>query len=226
MKMYESEISEPNAEWLFMASVLEQARQFRLAQPHGTLEELGAWMMHEKSSLGIPTSDLVHEAAQQADTLESRIARYIVYMYRFARGYGKKLLHQHPLSSIDDVPYLLMLLYQGPATKMELIHANLHEKTTGMEIIKRLQKLGFMEQHPDPRDGRQRMMRLTDSGRSLCISLLRDLQDFGMLVNGNLTLTEKHQLMHLLQKLYGFHLRIHEQEKHRDWEGLVAFVKG
>ncbi len=223
LSAYQSADSE-RSDFGFMQALLQKAADFRRAQPDGSIASFGQWLSEEVGAA--PQDDNAVPAAVNTagvpESIETQIARQIVYMYRFARGYGKKLLHGQPLSSIDDVPYLLMLMFRGPSGKMALIQANLHEKTTGMEIIKRLTRLGLMEQGSDPSDGRQRLMRLTEAGQRLVLELLADLESFGRLVCGPLNDAEKNRLLHSLNRLYGFHLELHEKAKNRSWKELVG----
>jgi hypothetical protein len=67
-------------------------------------------------------------------------------MFRFAKQYSKKALENTNLKTIDDFGFLSSLIVAESMTKTELINRHVLEITTGMEIIKRLHTLGFMEE--------------------------------------------------------------------------------
>jgi DNA-binding MarR family transcriptional regulator len=99
-------------------------------------------------------------------------------------------------------------------TKMELIQKNVMEKTTGLEIIKRLIQYGFVEQFDDPDDKRSQRVTLTVAGREEIFRLLPTMEKVGDKVKGNLNDIETKELLFLLKKLDQFHFK--EWEEKRD----------
>lgn len=131
--------------------------------------------------------------------------RYLLFLQRYARSYGRKALEGTPLGNLDEFIYLSDIQKSGPMGKTELIHRNRHEKPTGMEIIRRLLDLGLIVQKDDARDRRSKILSLTDEGTALLARLEADVHKVFRLIAGNLSTVERFQLMYILEKLERFH---------------------
>jgi len=201
---------EGEQDYLFVQSLLEKAKEFRKSGGTPNLSEFSSWLSEEFTHQEVSLPFLF-----PGESVESAASKYIIYLYRYAKGYGKKLLKDTPLSSIDDVPYLLMLLFSGPSTKMELIQANVHEKTTGMEILNRLLRLGLVEQQFNPDDKRSRKLSISPEGQKLMLNLMNGMDTLSAIVSGNLQTKERINLLKMLHKLNDFHLHVHQDAKEK-----------
>jgi len=201
---------ESEDDYLFIQSLLEKAREFRKSGGSPIMSEFSAWLSEEYTHQEVNLPFLF-----PGESVESAASKYIIYLYRYAKGYGKKLLKDTPLSSIDDVPYLLMLLFSGPSTKMELIQANVHEKTTGMEILNRLLRLGLVEQHFNLDDKRSRKLSISPEGQKLMQQLMKGMDSLSAIVSGNLASNERTSLLKILHKLNDFHHHVHQDAREK-----------
>ena len=201
---------EGEQEYLFIQSLLEKAKDFRKSGGAPNVSEFSAWLSEEFTHQEVSLPFLF-----PGESVESAASKYIIYLYRYAKGYGKKLLKDTPLSSIDDVPYLLMLLFSGPSTKMELIQANVHEKTTGMEILNRLLRLGLGEQHFNLDDKRSRKLSISPEGQKLMQQLMKGMDSLSAIVSGNLASNERTSLLKMLHKLNDFHMHVHQDAREK-----------
>ncbi len=164
----------------------------------------GAWLQRRYSSARrafSPPPD-----AFVAETTESIIAKYIVFLNRYAKGYVKKLLDGSPLGSLDEFVFLIRLLRAEKATKTELIEQLRLEKPTGTEVLRRLLQLGFLVEEGHESDKRSKNLRLTELGKTELFKVLGRFRQFSALLTGNLEDAEKTELLRLLQKLEDFHL--------------------
>lgn len=141
----------------------------------------------------------------EEELLNVSLSQTIAHLYRFAKSYTKIALEDSPLTTVDDFLYLGKVMELGHCTKTELIDYNVHEKTSGMEIIKRLLKNDFLTQEDDPNDGRSKRLTITLQGKREFFAALESMKKSANLVGGPLMTVEKLHLMHLLQKLHDFH---------------------
>ena len=139
------------------------------------------------------------------ELLNVSLSQVISHLYRFAKSYTKIALEDSPLTTVDDFVYLGKVMELGHCTKTELIEVNAHEKTSGMEVIKRLLKDEFLTQEDDPNDGRSKRLSITPAGREEFFAALEAMKKSANLIGGPLSTVEKLHLMHLLQKLHEFH---------------------
>jgi MarR family transcriptional regulator, lower aerobic nicotinate degradation pathway regulator len=155
-------------------------------------------------------------------TETDELGTLVSLLYRYVKIYAKRAMENSPLSNVDDFSYLIIPMAHGAMSKTELIAHNAHEKTTGMEIIKRLTKLGFLVQTDDPSDGRSQLVHISETGRSALFPLLTEMRKVSVIANGNLSEIELTTLIHLLRKLDVFHKGILNHEKTVDLNGILA----
>jgi MarR family transcriptional regulator, lower aerobic nicotinate degradation pathway regulator len=143
-------------------------------------------------------------------------------LYRYVKTYSKKAFEHSIIQNIDEFTYLATLISYGKMTKSELISRNVHEKTTGMEIIRRLISHGFVVQSDDAVDKRSQNVEITAAGQVEIFKLFEEMSKVSTLVSGNLSEQEKMILSYLLNKLDVFHRHIYDHEKHDDLDVLMG----
>jgi DNA-binding MarR family transcriptional regulator len=165
-----------------------------------------------------------HEAAlqEQGKNTETSIAILITHMYRYAKLYARRALQDNAIQSIDDFSYLVILITFESLSMKELIQKNVHEKTTGTGIIKRLIRAGLLRQFDDHKDKRSRRVSITEAGRSAVFSALESLGKVSKIVSGNLTEDEKKHISTLLIKLDHFHHEIYMDEKDINLDKIIC----
>ncbi|WP_027001697.1 MarR family winged helix-turn-helix transcriptional regulator [Hugenholtzia roseola] len=149
------------------------------------------------------------------ETLDTIIGKYLGLLNRYMKNYVKIALENSDFYSIDDFTYLGTLLnaqlQQKQISKTELISEHVHEKTTGIEILKRLQKNNFITEAAHLQDKRKKQLLLTPKGREAFFTHVERMQKVGVLLGAGLAQAEKKQLVYLLQKLHDFHLYFNQQ---------------
>lgn len=137
----------------------------------------------------------------------------VTYLFRYAKHYAKKALDGSRLSTMDDFTFLLTLQTHGNMTKSELTTKHLLEITSGVEILKRLEKQGFVESSENPDDRRSKHVSITQAGGDVLAVMMVKMSQVSSIVAGNLNTTEMRQLLPLLMKLDSFHSDIHRDDK-------------
>jgi MarR family transcriptional regulator, lower aerobic nicotinate degradation pathway regulator len=145
------------------------------------------------------------EGKSNGRSAESIINTSLIHLYRYAKVYGKLAIAESPFSTIDDIVFLLNLLHLGSMTKTKLIEINVHEKSTGIQIINRLSAGGFVKEVINSKDRRSRDISITDKGKEMLELHMDKVRKASTIVVGDLTSREKSQLIRLLQKLEAFH---------------------
>lgn len=196
--------------YAFLRDLLAKAEAFEGAHAHTgmSVQDFACWVL--LSGEDAPPADAhigtMHMAAGvPTEKVETSIARMVIYMYRYAKTYTRKALEGSPLQTADEFGYLATLLSFDHLKKTELIALNIHEKPTGMDIIKRLLAAGLIDQVNDTADRRSKLLRINDAGRALLFRLFARMGKVSDLVGGELTDVEKRLLLHLLRKLDAYH---------------------
>lgn len=133
--------------------------------------------------------------------VNTEISTLLVFMYRYAVVYFKKALKEGNINTLDEFSFLITLMTYPSLTKTELIQKLIMEKTSGVEVIKRLLKHGLIEEFANPNDKRSVLVAITTKGKEELSSLLPRMGLVGSVVVGNLNPTEVSSLSYLLRKL-------------------------
>lgn len=161
------------------------------------------------------------DVQKRGNKQETTIAILVTFIYRYAKLYAKKVLQDSSISTLDDFSYLILLLTHESLSKTELIQKNVHEKTTGMEIIKRLIKQNLVYQFDDEVDKRSQRVAITEDGKIAIFSILHKLEDVSTIMTGNLTELEKNSLNSILKKLDHFHFDIFMNDRNKTLPEII-----
>ena len=144
--------------------IRQKLREFHLAYPDSNdLEQFTQWIDgHAPLIPELPIRDPEHASAQPDGAY---LTFLLMFLYRQFRMYARKALADSDLSNPDSYAFLRQLDLRGPMRKMDLINLHFLEGPTGVEIIKRLQRKGFVKDRPDPDDRRARLVEVTLAGR-------------------------------------------------------------
>ena len=165
------------------------------------------------------------EISKMGQEKETSIAILVTYLYRYAKIYTKKALQNAAIQSPDEFSFLIILLTHDSLSKTELINMNVHEKTTGMEIIKRLVRMGLISQFDDEVDKRSQRIAITDHGRRTILAILDKMGDVSKIITGHLSELEKNTLKQLLEKLDSFHYDIFINDRQSDLKEIIESKK-
>ncbi|MEO0897417.1 MAG: winged helix DNA-binding protein [Bacteroidota bacterium] len=181
----------------------------------GSMASFTNWL-NKKYGYSSPPWPDSFESPSGHDESGVALTMLITFLFRYAKHYSKKALDNSPLSTLDEFGFLATLIQHESLTKSELIHTNLLEFTSGIEIIKRLIKGGLIQEYADPNDKRSKRVELTEQGRGMFYSLLGPMNVVSHIVSGDLSNEEKALILPILIKLNNFHSVIHKQDRKSD----------
>jgi DNA-binding MarR family transcriptional regulator len=210
-----------------LTDVIEAYKQFQLSLPAGkksSLVDFGVWVNTQDYSKG-RSVDSGHAEIIGRDDIDAELGKLIIYLNRYARLIIKKGLADFPELISEDFTYLYILMTAESMTKIQLIEKNVHEKASGLEVIKRLLKHRLIAERDDENDKRSKRVFLTDKGRATFFSTLETMGKVSAIIAGKLTREEKSQLFTLLKKLEDFHNPIFLNGKLLGIDDLLTKVK-
>ena len=146
-----------------------------------------------------------YEGKDNGRSLESVISTLLVHMNRYAKSYSKAAIYDSPFSTQEEFIYLINLKAFGEMSKMDLIKKNIQEKPVGIKIINRLINNGWVKQQNSSTDKRSKIIQITKSGLKILENQMAKIRQATNIVTGNLTNSEKIELIRLLKKLEDFH---------------------
>jgi len=145
------------------------------------------------------------DGKENGRSAEGAISTLLVHMNRYAKNYSRAAICDSEFSTQEDFVYLINLRAHGTMTKMELIRRNVQDKPTGMQIITRLMGRGWIEQVASSKDKRSKELSITDKGLAALELQMPKIRMATNIVSGPLTLSEKFELIRILNKLEDFH---------------------
>jgi DNA-binding MarR family transcriptional regulator len=168
------------------------------------LTDFALWLLDGKKE-SVYTDGVKSKNNLSENEIEEEISRLLVLMYRYAKGHIKTYLSDFPEIIQEDFTYLYALKRAGSLTKTQLIEINVHEKTSGLEIIRRLLNSGLIEESIDDEDRRSKRLFLTKKGDSMFKRIKAVTRKVAKLITGKLSFKEKEQMHMMLLKLDLFH---------------------
>ncbi len=213
-------------ELLNLVETLEQknnGRQVSIQDLTALLVSRGSGSLGELAHTDVRFGTEELYAQTMAFQLDNSIGRLFVYMSRYAKSYIKKTLEGTPLQSGEDFTAMAILLTHEHLSKTELISYNLQEKTSGMEVIRRLIAGGLVKQWDNDEDKRGKHIAITDHGRKVLYRVFVEMGHVGKMITGDLSDAEKLNLLYLLQRLDNFHYEHHQKKTIVSKEDLKAF---
>jgi DNA-binding MarR family transcriptional regulator len=150
-----------------------------------------------------------------------QLTSVVGYLFRYAKHYSKKALKNSPLATLDDYVFLATVMIKPGMTKSEVIQEHLLEITSGAEILKRLQKNGFIADYENPDDKRSKKLKVTPAGLQALQTAQIEMSQAAQIVGGNLSDQEKIRVLQIGNKLKKFHDEIHAEDKKSPLEEIL-----
>lgn len=161
---------------------------------------------------------------KEDDDANTDISTLLVFMYRYAVVYFKKALKESNINTIDEFSFLIVLMTYPSLSKTELVQKLIMEKTSGVEVIKRLLKNELIEEFDNPNDKRSVLVAITAKGKEELASLFPKMGLVGSVIVGNLTPAEISSLSFLLRKLDYHHNDIFLHHRNLSLEELNNYT--
>jgi MarR family transcriptional regulator, lower aerobic nicotinate degradation pathway regulator len=178
------------------------------------LQQFGAWLNKKE----------VHAGVKETGPLDdNRMLVWLTHrLSKMFRWYAKTTLGQHGLSSMDEYFFLVSINRLGTPSKTEVYADTITEMNTGTQMMKRMIEAGLVQEMPDSNDRRVKRVRLTAKGKKAKEGFFKDSQADLQLKAGNLTGSEKTELLRLLGDLEKFHSKIYFEGGASTTEELIA----
>lgn len=214
-------------DYAFLKELLGQVEAYEKMRPAksapATVADFAVWLQAQTADAPELTP-VPRPSGAPAMTLEAEVGRLLIFLNRYARSYIRQALAGTPLLTADDFSYLATVLGHQPLTKTEMIALNVHEKASGMEVIKRLLAKGLVQEQAHATDRRRKLLTLTEAGHHVLFQVFGRMEQASQLIAGDLTPPERRQLLALLQKLHLFHLPIYSAPRPEGFEQLLQWL--
>ncbi|MCD9855709.1 MarR family winged helix-turn-helix transcriptional regulator [Epilithonimonas sp. JDS] len=187
-------------------NVIQLLEDFDLQNKNQTytsnIEGFKNWISDQNN---ITSEEPIWEGKENGRSPEGVISTLLVHLNRYAKTYSKSAIADSDFHTQDEFSYLINLKAFDSMTKMELIKKNIQDKSSGILIINRLIKQGWIEQSNSEIDKRSKVLKITESGKLALENQMEKIRNASNIVTGNLTHSEKMELIRILDKLDKFH---------------------
>lgn len=196
--MTDQELLKKAIDWVYAYSSEE-------AHDNRSLSSFVGYLNVQVATDGLGREHREENTGNQYTTASDELGISLVLLQRYAKAYVKRALKDTPISTGDEFSFLMALFVSGSHTKTELINEMVLSKTSGIEVIKRLRKYGYIREYNDPEDKRSKRVEITAEGKRLVKGLLPRMSLVSEAISGNLSPSELRTLNFLLKKLEAHH---------------------
>lgn len=166
---------------------------------------------------GSPSKQYIHHEYSLDDQLTLLWARLIRYTHLWSR----KALQNSHINTVEEYGLLKSVELLKKAKKSDLIKFSLLESTTCFEMIKRLEKAGYLAETVDPQDKRSRLVSLTTQGKKTIGDADLHMKKLSKLLMGDLKVEQKSDLLLLLRKLNIFHENLYQTDRNATLDDML-----
>lgn len=178
-------------------------------ETHSTdLQQFAHWLLASPApSSSVLTDKELADAYTPTVSENALVGHLLGRLYKFLKGYTKPILSETHLGGLDDFHFLASLKMAGEITKKELIQLNLVEISTGLDIIRRLTKQGYVTEKEHPQDKRALLISITPAGAIVLDAAYQKLQHLPDMLT-SLTEAERVNFTAWLKRLDDAHSRL------------------
>lgn len=181
-----------------------------------TMDDFVQYLYFKRKSQKVLTrkigGEVEHTAAVSQATADD-LGRLLGMLNRYAKYYLKMAFANSVLQTPEEFTYLMVLFTYNKLPMTELIRKNIMEKTSGLEVIKRLIRMGLIEYAEKSDDKRAKPIAISNLGRDVLLGILPQMRLVGEVVAGNLTEDEQRMLVHLMSKLDYHHHKLYDDKE-------------
>lgn len=160
------------------------------------------------------------EQEVEKESLDNTVARHFGMLIQLSNVWTKIAFKGMPFQGFEDYGIAQFIMQVGSPTKSNVTEWSTLERSTAFQVIQRMQKLGLIEEFPDPDDKRTKRVRISQKGKAAMKKADKKVSQISKLIVGNLTEKKKVELLKVLHALTKFHLKEYEKGKEaveRNW---------
>jgi len=156
-------------------------QQFEVQSNDNSMEEFGRWLVRnsENTNNRHPLIQRPKGSSKGKGTDETAEAdfrqNFVMQITRLSKCqdfYAKKFFNGLPINTLLEYNFLFSLNKSEVLKKMDIINLNMVEYTTGVDILKRLNKLNLVSEFRDVMDKRNKRIKITSEGKRVLLEAM------------------------------------------------------
>ena len=194
--------------------VLTEWECFVEEHPQGGVREFASWILTKTDPLrkasAWPEAEPVMKSGMRLSEAFPESEDFLSWFFmgrliRYVKFYTKAMMTAHGMANSDEFLFLSLVNEMDQPTKKEVCVAHAIELTTGMDILRRLLRQGFIEEFADERDGRSKRLIITAKGQDVIRAMQTELLQLEPNVLADLNETDRKGFLQTLQYLNNYH---------------------
>lgn len=166
------------------------------------------------------------KAAIPAHDMDGVITELVGRMSAMHTTYAKMILKELPDIELEWFYLLNIIKYKKEAKKTDIISLGLMEQSTGIDILNRMHKKGFITEKNNPEDKRAKLISITDKGNTLLKKIGSYLYKVTYLLYHDVQEEDKQALIRILGSLQHRHQQVLLENKHRKIDEVLQQLYG
>ncbi|NLR77343.1 MarR family winged helix-turn-helix transcriptional regulator [Chitinophaga eiseniae] len=158
--------------------------------------------------------------------LDTVFAKLIGRLAGMQTAYSKMALQEIPEFELDWFYFLNSIYHLKEVKKTQIIQYNFTEQTTGIDILNRLKKQGYITERTDPEDKRAKLVSLTKAGEKILFKLYQLLHKPTLLMYSDLDDKDKQVVINLLKDTEQKHQEVLSNAKNKTIDELLTAALG
>ncbi len=185
--------------------------------------KFGLWLSSDTKKSKISFNE--HKIEKDIKDLGTKLPEQFVFIFiklnRYLEFYSKKFFEGLIINNITEFAFLYTANKEASMKKSEIINRHQIEYTTGIDIIKRLIKLGVMEEARDELDKRSKRITITSEGKKVLIeALIRMNKIYDVFFKG-FGPERLEPVISVLSDMQDMHSRIHNEHGDKSYFDLI-----
>jgi len=158
--------------------------------------------------------------------LDTVFAKLIGRLAAMQTAYSKMALQQIPEFELEWFYFLSSIYHLKEVKKTQVIQYNFTEQTTGIDILKKLKKMGYVAERTDPDDKRAKLVSITKAGEKILFKLYQLLYKPTLLMYNGIDHKDKQVIINLLKDTEHQHQELLSNSRNKSIDELLLETLG
>lgn len=158
--------------------------------------------------------------------LDTTFAKLIGRLANMQTTYSKMALQEIPEFELEWFYFLNTIYHLKEVKKTQVIQYNFTEQTTGIDILAKLKKRGYISERTDPEDKRAKLVSVTKAGEKILFKVYQLLHKPTLLMYSDIDHKDKQVVVNILRDTETKHQELLSNVKHKSIDDLLSETLG
>ncbi|WP_346317863.1 MarR family transcriptional regulator [Chitinophaga sp. YIM B06452] len=198
---------------------------------------IGAWEEYSrKNTAASATEFCMYFLAKESNSqlfsgltppdLDTVFAKLIGRLAGMQTVYSKMALQEMPGFELEWFYFLNSIYHLKEVKKAQIIQYNFTEQTTGIDILSRLKKLGYVAERTDPDDKRAKLVSITKAGEKILFKIYQLLYKPTLLMYQGIDPKDKQVVINILKDTEHQHQELLSNSRNKSIDDLLLEALG